>query len=234
MKAKNKVILICAVFVTAVAIGFTIFFVSNNFESRATEESSFGNEFVYQTTTSANADAEDVTSSEISVKTITDISPKETATVDETTTGTSQNAEKKSNVSTTKANNQEMSEKVSATTTLQATEKHLPFGTAKDFNVQKVQEDANRYVSTFDGVELDRTLNVNNSCWTLYVSSYDCGSEEKLLARVKETARFQYERCVAGGNLEYDVPLRMNVLAVESYNEKLQVTYYEYYILYFL
>lgn len=237
MKTKNKTILICAVSMIAVAIVCSIFLATNSYKNHASEENAVDYKADYQTTEFANTDAETVIFSDTSLNAITDISLNETTSVGTTSTAINNNAEKNLNTpATTKSVNQAKSEKPSVveSTTLQASEKHLPWGTAKDFDVQRVQEDANRYVSSFEGVELDRTLNVNNSCWTLYVSSYDGGSEEKLLARVKETARFQYERCVAGGNLEYDVSLRMNVLAVESYNEKLQATYYEYYILYFL
>lgn len=114
------------------------------------------------------------------------------------------------------------------------TEKQVAWGTDKDFDAKSVQKEANRYVSTFEGVEVDDTLNVNNCCWTLVVSSYNSGPEEKLLSRIKDSARFQYEKCAANGYLDCDVPFRMYIEVVPSYNDKLNATYYEYYILYML
>lgn len=114
------------------------------------------------------------------------------------------------------------------------TEKQAPWGTDKDFDAKSVQKEANRYVSTFEGVKVDDTLNVNNCCWTLVVSSYNSGPEEKLLSRIKDSARFQYEKCAANGYLDCDVPFRMYIEVVPSYNDKLNATYYEYYILYML
>lgn len=236
-KNKNKTVLICAVLMTAIVIIGSIFWATISYKNHESNENTVSYKADYQTTELSNTDAKAEALSDTSSEAVTDLFLNETTSVCVTTTVINDSTEKNPKTpKTTKPANQAKSEKPSAveSTTLPAFEKHLPWGTAKDFDVQKVQEDANRYVSTFEGVELDRTLNVNNSCWTLYVSSYDGESEEKLLARVKETARFQYERCVSGGNLEYDAALRMNVLAVESYNEKLQATYYEYYILYFL
>lgn len=153
-----------------------------------------------------------------------------TTTKPHTTVVSAASAEKTTAEATTAATN-DIKEKV---TEAPVTERQLPWGTDKDFNAQSVQDEANRYVSTFDGVQIDDTLNIYNCCWTLVVSSYNSGPEEKLLCRVKDAARFQYERCTANGYLDCDAPFRMYIEMIPSYNEKLNATYYEYYILYML
>lgn len=129
---------------------------------------------------------------------------------------------------------QKTTDRTPTSATTVTTTKTIAWGTARDFDVAYVEQEANRYVAQFEGVELDNTLTPQNANWTLLVSSYGQPSEQIFLNRIKDSALYQYQKCVESGSLNYDVPLRMYVKAEPSYNEIVKETYYDFYILYFL
>lgn len=133
---------------------------------------------------------------------------------------------------TVQPSTQKTTDKTPTPATTVTTTKTIAWGTARDFDVAYVEQEANRYVAQFEGVELDNTLTPQNASWTLVVSSYGQPSEQIFLNRIKDSALYQYQKCVESGHLNYDEPLRMYVKADPSYNEIVQETYYDFYILY--